>query len=351
MATHFIDRTRKLVVIFPQRYVAGKKYPTFNFHHGIGENALSDTNNTLDEFSEFHRFLDKWADGLGGEEMIFILPQDQDSNVATTQHVAEAWKWADQYTDGRKGIGGLSMGGGETMQQFMSGLYTKYPDATFILPICFPSWESLDEKPLALDKRPFWAFMGVKDGSVTIGSFVNTIGDIIAAGRKPDSNFYVTIYPNRDHFIWSTVLGSVVPVSPNTGALDANGKTIYGLSKYAGIADWAMVNNPAITPIAYFLMQWPNNYKPLPRLGEVVVVPEPPAPTPTPTPAPSGKRIIRVNTTGKPVSVSIQEIDANGVKSSRPAFQANEVDTVQVNGKTRYTIKKNGVLVMPVFEI
>lgn len=281
MAKHIILNER-IGAIVPDIWTETWKGPTFNFHHGIGENR---TKKTLQQCIDFHSFLDKWADGLAGEKIMFILPQDQDANVATTAQVKEGWLLADKWTDGRKGIGGLSMGAGETLVNALSTLYTTLLfNATCVIPVCPPSWESMNELPVAQSDIPWWAFMGVKDAAVTIASFVNTMGDIIRAGRT--KNFNVSIYPDSDHYIWTSVYDKVIPVSPVVGAKDSSGKIITGLKSYTGIADWAMVNDPSIRPMEYFLMQRKGAFKPLPRLSDVQPqpIPEPvPAPTPTPT--------------------------------------------------------------------
>lgn len=336
MAKHIILNER-IGAIVPDNWTEAWKGATFNFHHGIGENRKR---KTLQQCIDFHSFLDKWADGFAGEPIMFILPQDQDENVATTAQVKEGWLLADKWTDGRKGIGGLSMGGGETLVNALSSLYsTLLFNTTFVMPICPPTWESEDEIPISKSDIPFWAFMGVKDAAVSIASFVNTMGDIIRAGRT--KNFNVSIYANRDHYIWTSVLDKAIPVSPQTNAVDSTGKNIYGLAKYAGIADWAMVNNPAIRPMEYFLMQRPGNLKPLPRLSDA---------QPIITPTTTTKTVARVNITGSGkagmINIVLQYTDG----SSDPYFVATEVDTVQISGKTRYTIKKSGI-VLKQFEI
>lgn len=322
MAKHIILNER-IGAITPDNWTSSWRGPTFNFHHGIGENKLK---KTLQQCVDFHSFLDKWANGLAGTDIMFLIPQDQDDNVATTAQVKEGWTMADKWTDGRKGIGGLSMGAGETMVNAMSSLLeTVFYNATFIMPICPPTWESMDEGPLSRSDIPFWSFMGVQDKAVTIASWVNTMGDIIKAGRS--KNFAASIYANRDHYIWTSVMGSAIPVSPNIGAKDASGNDIYGLKSYSGVADWAMMNNPSIRPMDYFLRQRKGAFTPVPRLGAV-----------TPVPAPTGKTLRRVNMTSAKIAVGLQWVDSNGAITNDPALYASQVDTVQVSGKTRFTI-------------
>jgi hypothetical protein len=246
-------------IIYPHHYVNTRKWPVCVFCHGIGE---SGNRKSIQQCVDFHGFLKTLADING---VVFVLPQDADADVFGDGEIVKVWSKAKAISDGRLGLGGLSMGGGGTLSVHMSNA-TINDDVTFYFPICPPSWESMDERMVADDKVPMWSFMGAKDTAVSIASFTNTMGDIIAAGRK--ENFYVSIFPNKDHYIWGRVMETRPPITP------AEGVRLYG-----GIE---CVDDPAVSVMEYFLMQWPNDYKPLPRLSDQA---EPiPAPTPTPVP-------------------------------------------------------------------
>lgn len=324
------------VEIFPNDYKEGEKLPVDFFLHGIGELT---TKKTLDEFASFHTFLHK---GVDAKRIIQVLPQDDGTSLFDDKEVVALLPVVDKYCNGQLFISGLSRGAGTTMSIIMSNSVVKAKRTASII-MCPPTWESMNE--FLFDDKPTWIFAGALDDadptshSTRIDRQVNTIDDIRKAGKG--KNLYFSVFPNDDHYIWTEVMGAVgvPPINPTNGAA----------SWTAGGITVECVNDPACDVYDFLLLQKPNDYKPLPRKSTIQ-----PAPVPAPTTT-TAKSVMRVNITGAGkagyINVVLQYIDSGGNKSSDAPRLATEVDTVQVSGKTRYTIKNKGVLVMPTFEI
>lgn len=256
-------------LIKPANYVEGRKYPVFVFLHGIGEVAGK---KTLKACVDFHYWLKPAADKKG---IIFIVPQDNGSALFDDKELVQLIPIIKKYTDGRVGIGGLSRGGGTALAVYMSDSVVM-DLVTFCLALCPGNWEAMNEAKAAVRTIPLQIFAGAKDAAVKIATIVNTVDDIIRAGRK--DNFYLHVFYNEDHYLWNEVMNAVntPPITPALGATSWPGtNTVNGVAVNVVVP---CVNDPAIDVYDYFLMQWPGNYKPLPRMN-----------IPAPIPAPGGE--------------------------------------------------------------
>lgn len=259
--------------ILPTDYKDGEKLPVGVFMHGIGEIS---SKKSLADAVNFHYWLKTAADK---KRMVWLVPQDNGTNLFDDKELVQLIPTIKNYWNEQLILSGLSRGGGTTISTLMSNSVLKAMVTTYLI-LCPPTWESMDEKLFAADDTPVWIFFGAKDAAVSISSIVNTVDDVIKAGRT--KNFYFSVFPNDDHFIWNEVMGriGVPPISPADGATewvikDSTGKIIYQV---------ACVNNPAVDVYDFALMQKKGDYKPLPLLTDEPE--EQPAPIPTPTPIP-----------------------------------------------------------------
>lgn len=268
--------------ILPSDYTEGEKLPVGIFMHGIGEKA---PDKTLTAAVDFHYWLKTAVDK---KRMIWLVPQDNGQNLFDDKELVQLIPIIKKYWDGRLILAGLSRGGGTTISTIMSNSILKTMVSCYLI-MCPPTWEGMDEKLVAVDDTPTWIFAGAKDAAdpaTKIDRIINTVDDILKAGRK--KNFYFSVFPNDDHNIWTEVMGriGVPPISPADGAASVKGfntvtKIVNGVPTSAPVAiELQTVNNPAVDVYDFALLQRKGDYKPLPLLSDKPE--EEPAPIPMP---------------------------------------------------------------------
>ncbi len=175
------------LVVKPQDYDEGEKYPLLIFLHGRGEQGED-----LDRV-KIHGPFKKVAEL--GLPVIIVAPQspqdewwDVDMLEAFTEHVIDEFN----VDKDRVYLTGLSMGGSGTWQ-----LATRRPDLfAAIAPICGWSQPSKAER---IKELPVWVFHGAKD--TVVGPHEST--NMVDALYKVDNDARLTIYPEAGHDSWS----------------------------------------------------------------------------------------------------------------------------------------------------
>lgn len=262
---------------FPAVHQDGDKRDVLIFLHGIGE-ILS--KKTLEQAVAFHAFFQKVADFTG---MIIILPQDDGTSLFDDKEVVQIMPHVRTYAK-RIYLGGLSRGAGTSLSIKCSRTSSVKQYISGYLFICPPTWEGMDEVGFAMDDTPSWWIHGAKDQAdpaTYISRAANTVDDFRRAGAK---NFYFSIFPSDDHYIWIEVLTALgyPPVSPINGAASWSGKnTVNGQTVDITVQ---CVNNPALDVYSFLRLQTKGQpYKPMPLLSDGPMPVPPPIPAPTPS--------------------------------------------------------------------
>lgn len=263
-------------IIFPDGYQEGQKLPVEVFLHGIGEIS---SKKTLQQAVDFHFWFKAAADK---KKMIYILPQDDGTSLFDDKELLQILPVIQKYSvDGMFTLSGLSRGAGTCLSiAGSSSIVNQYVSGMVV--ICPPTWSGMDKAKMAAQPYSIWWFHGAKDVAdvaTSISRAVSTVDAIRKAGKK---NFYFSVYPDGDHYIWTKVMNvfGTPPINPTTGAKewiikDTAGNILHQVT---------CVNNPACDVYDFMLSQHKGVYPALPLLGSVEAPAPAPAPTPTPTP-------------------------------------------------------------------